>query len=163
MKENQKKLDLEMLKKRREKDDLEREKIRQKIEADKRARFGKDYDNPENKPIIIKDDFYKVYTQMKKIYRYTDKMLLLNCLKTIGKYLKNVLKNPNEEKFKSINTENKVFIKRIGNVIGGKNLIKIAGFKDEGTSLYFVGTIEGVQEFMEYLNSEINKMELYQG
>jgi hypothetical protein len=161
MKENQKKLDLEMLKKRREKDDMEREKIRLKLEADKRERFGADYDK-KDEVVIIKDEFYRIYAQMKKIYRYTDKLLLQNCLKTIGKYLRNIQKKPNEVKYHTINTQNKVFIKRISSAIGGVNLIKVAGFKEEGTNLQFSGNQEGLTEFLEYLDSEVNKMEMYQ-
>ena len=162
MKENQKKLDLEMLKKRREKDDLERQKLREKLEADKRARFGADYDKKET-VIVIKDDFYKIFAQMKKIYRYTDKLLLQNCLKTIGKYLRNIQKKPNETKFQTINTQNKVFVKRISNAIGGINLLKVAGFKEDSTNLVFTGDQEGLAEFLSYLDTEIHKMEMYQG
>ena len=163
MEENQQKLHFENLKKQKTKDEIEREKVRAQIEADKKARFGDDYNDEKNKPIIIKEDFYKVFLQMKKIYRYTDKNGLMNCLKTIGKYLGNIVKNPNEAKFKTINPGNKVFVKRIGNMIGGMQLLKVAGFMEDGSMLLFTGTQEGLQEYLGYLHDEVSKMENFQG
>lgn len=159
LEENQKKLDFEFLKKNREKDNLERERLKAKIEADKRARFGEDY-NEKQKKVNIKDDFYKIFRQMIKIYRYTDKNLLMNCLKTIGKYLGNIAKKFSEPKFQTIKKDNKVFVKRIANVIGGTNLLKVAGFQEDPSTFQFAGTLEGLQEFLGYLECEVNKLDM---
>lgn len=158
LEENQKKLDFEFLKKNREKDNLERERIKAKLEADKRARFGDDFDK-KDKAVAIKDDFYKVFRQMNKIYRYTDKALFLNCLKTIGKYLGNIAKHFAEPKFQTIKKDNKVFVRRIANVIGGTNLLKVAGFEEQGSTFRFAGTQQGLNEFLGYLECEVNKLD----
>lgn len=50
---------------------------------------------------------------------------------TLGNYTQ----NPSDDKFKKINTENVNFKNRVGDIIGGKVLLKEAGFHEEGTFL----------------------------
>ena len=161
-KENQEKLHIDLMKKQKNTDELERDKIKRLLREDKRNRFGKDYDKiEENAPIYVKEEFYKVFHQMNKIYRYTDKNRFNGCLKTIGKYVNNILKNPSEPKYHRIKTQNKVYIMRINDTIGGFNLLKAAGFEKEEEFLMFKGTIERLKEFTQYLRIEIDKMENY--
>ena len=62
------------------------------------------------------DKVYRGQKEGKKLY------------KTLVLYLKNIIKDPNEEKFRKINRENKGFNKRVVKVIGGKFMIKLFGF-----------------------------------
>jgi UBX domain-containing protein 1/4 len=52
------------------------------------------------------------------------------CFKTITVYLGNILKDPNEEKYKKINLTNEAFQKRVGKITGGLIILKGAGFEE---------------------------------
>lgn len=52
------------------------------------------------------------------------------CFKTIGIYTGNVVKNPTEDKFKTINMANEAFQKRVGKISGGKIILKAFGFEE---------------------------------
>jgi hypothetical protein len=51
------------------------------------------------------------------------------CLKILKTYVGNVVDNPEEEKFKSVNMENKTFKSKVKPFIGAKNLLIAVGFK----------------------------------
>lgn len=52
----------------------------------------------------------------------------INALKLLQKYIANIVKNPADEKYRSINAENETFKNKVGHVIGGKSLLKGIGF-----------------------------------
>ena len=54
------------------------------------------------------------------------------CFKTIGVYTGNVVKDPSEPKYQSINLENAAFQKRVGKINGGLMILKGFGFEDNG-------------------------------
>jgi PUB domain len=49
------------------------------------------------------------------------------------------VQNPHEEKFRKINLENANFKARVGDIIGGKVLLKEVGFEEHGTFLEMQG------------------------
>jgi hypothetical protein len=51
------------------------------------------------------------------------------CLKILKVYVGNVVDNPGEEKFKTVNMENKTFKSKVKPFIGAKNLLIAVGFK----------------------------------
>jgi hypothetical protein len=51
------------------------------------------------------------------------------CLKILKTYVGNVVDNPEEGKFKSVNMENKTFKSKVKPFIGAKNLLIAVGFK----------------------------------
>ena len=51
-----------------------------------------------------------------------------NCLKTLLAYIKNIVDSPLEEKFRSINMENKVYKAKVKPFIGAKSLLLALGF-----------------------------------
>jgi UBX domain-containing protein 1/4 len=53
------------------------------------------------------------------------------CLKVLLAYIGNVLDNPSESKFRTINTENKAFKTKVKPFVGAKQLLKAVGFKEE--------------------------------
>mmetsp|Transcript_18011 Transcript_18011/g.30671 ORF Transcript_18011/g.30671 Transcript_18011/m.30671 type:complete len:137 (+) Transcript_18011:605-1015(+) len=58
------------------------------------------------------------------------------CLKTISVYVGNLLKNPDEPKYKQINLGNEAFQKRVGKISGGLVILKAIGFKvDEAQNM----------------------------
>ena len=156
--ETQTKLNLEHIQKTKKKQEEEKERMRKLIEADKKARFGDDYNKKKDKN-NVKEEFNKIFNQMYKIYRYTDKNTLLSCMKTLNKYFSNILKNPNENKFRSIKQENKVFQNRIKNVVGGVNILTTVGFENENGFYVFNGDINDLQTIYNQIEQEISKMD----
>jgi hypothetical protein len=64
-------------------------------------------------------------------------------LKTLVAYVKNIVENPAEEKFRSINVENKAFKTRVAPVVGCAQVFKALGFvKDEAEGKYVLGDPE---------------------
>ena len=57
------------------------------------------------------------------------------CFKTISVYTGNVLKDPSDPKYQSINLENKAFQTRVGKIQGGKVILQGFGFQDEDGKL----------------------------
>ena len=62
------------------------------------------------------------------------------CLKTAATMIKNVLKDPTNEKFKRINLDNEAVQKRLGKVNGGLAIMRGAGFKQnpDGSNTYII-------------------------
>eukprot|EP00624_Nannochloropsis_granulata_P003225 evm.model.NODE_26337_length_12922_cov_14.449466.1 len=60
-------------------------------------------------------------------------------LKTLIAYVKNIVETPAEEKFRSINVENKAFKGRVATVVGGTGFLKAVGFvKNDGEGRWFL-------------------------
>jgi len=62
------------------------------------------------------------------------------CLKVLKAYVGNVVDNPDEEKFRSINMDNKAFKTKVKPFVGAKNLLMAVGFQpnDVGDALVLV-------------------------
>lgn len=60
-----------------------------------------------------------------------------NCLKILKAYIGNVVKNPDEPKYKKINMENKAYKAKVKPFLGAKNLLMAIGFapSEDGTAL----------------------------
>ena len=60
------------------------------------------------------------------------------CFKTCHVYLGNLLKDPNEEKYKRINLSNEAFQKRVGKLTGGLSILKGAGFVEQPDGTLYI-------------------------
>ena len=58
-----------------------------------------------------------------------------NCIKMLKAYVGNLIKDPENEKFRKINKENKAFKERVANTQGGVVFLKAIGFEDKQTIL----------------------------
>lgn len=149
---------------RREKEDArrERERIRAELAKDKAERqankgklsskLGVDGYNPD----AIQYDFNpdgadahhhhekKLHVNSAKIDDYIKKVSAYraagdggNCLKVLIAYVSNVVKNPDEPKYKSINMENKAYKAKVKPFVGAKALLEAVGFlpNDAGDAL----------------------------
>mmetsp|Transcript_16057 Transcript_16057/g.24345 ORF Transcript_16057/g.24345 Transcript_16057/m.24345 type:complete len:529 (+) Transcript_16057:48-1634(+) len=60
-----------------------------------------------------------------------------NCLKILKAYIGNVVKNPDDPKYRKINMENKAYRMKVKPLMGAKNLLLCVGFavNEEGTAL----------------------------
>jgi len=144
---------------------LERQRIKAELEKDKRERManngklssklGVDGYNPDGIQYDVDaegadaaggEDTPKKKTaaNASKIDEYIKKVSSYRaggdggkCLKVLKAYVGNLADNPEETKFRSINTENKAYKTKVKPFIGAKNLLLSVGFKQEegGTSL----------------------------
>ena len=94
-------------------------------------------DHEEHHRKKIQASSTKIDEYIKKVSQYRAGGDGGKCLKVLHTYVGNVVDNPNEEKFKTINMENKVFKNKVKPFIGGKHLLVAVGFKENegGTAL----------------------------
>jgi UBX domain-containing protein 1/4 len=79
-------------------------------------------------PTKVKADVAKIDDYIKKVASYKAGGDGGKCLKVLKAYVGNVVDNPEEEKFKTINMENKVFKVKVKPFIGAKQLLHAVGF-----------------------------------
>jgi uncharacterized UBP type Zn finger protein len=135
----------------REKKKLEEEKqlMKEKLEQDHLERFGKKKTETKQIKKSPKSEFTEIYNKMYNIYRMGQFELLLNCLKMLKLYLKNILNSPEEEKFRKINASNTTFCTKVKDIIGATSLLELFGFQ----------LIDGFY-FMEHI--DVEKLTLFQ-
>jgi UBX domain-containing protein 1/4 len=76
-----------------------------------------------------KADLAKVDEYIEKISSYRAGGDGGKCLKILKAYVGNILDNPSEEKFRSINTDNKVYKTKVKPFLGAKSLLLAVGFE----------------------------------
>lgn len=116
------------------------------LRRDKEERFGKKFAAGEVPQEVVKPKGPQGVELVKhgiKTVRtlYTEERqpgIAKTCFKTIHVYLSNILKDPNEEKFKKINLANENFQKRVGKINGGLSILKGAGFTEHPDSILFL-------------------------
>eukprot|EP00573_Skeletonema_grethae_P001853 CAMPEP_0201686186 /NCGR_PEP_ID=MMETSP0578-20130828/721_1 /ASSEMBLY_ACC=CAM_ASM_000663 /TAXON_ID=267565 /ORGANISM="Skeletonema grethea, Strain CCMP 1804" /LENGTH=551 /DNA_ID=CAMNT_0048170205 /DNA_START=29 /DNA_END=1685 /DNA_ORIENTATION=+ len=144
----------------------ERQRIRAELEKDKReraankgklsGRLGVDgYNpsgiqygvNPDGTPVVEEEALQKkkkAPPSAAKMDEYITKVSSYraggdggNCLKILKAYIGNVVKNPDEPKYKKINMENKAYKTKVKPFLGAKNLLLAIGFAptEDGTAL----------------------------
>lgn len=126
--EQKKKRELNMYLKEREKDEADKQKMLQVLEEDKKRRLGDKYNVKNKAEKTTKEKFNDIYDKMYKIYRMGQLDILRVCIKTLGIYIKNLIKDPANPKFTSINASNANFCKRVKDVIGGEHMLGLVGF-----------------------------------
>ncbi len=162
-KERQARLFVE-LKKKREKEEAEhRRQVLEEIERDKAERMGKKYVPPEQKQKVYSKEeniqyFIKTIKTVYNPFRAAD--TLKNCFKTLKIILSNILKNPNEEKFKTIKLSNPNVHERIGKISIALKLLEELGFV-HGDEVMTVGDvdIDLFKKTIEYLETELSQLE----
>lgn len=138
MEEQQRQRDVELKMKEKKEDDVARNAILQQLENDRRERFGDKYVSvaaaTKEKPPI--EQIHFGINQMKKVYPpWTYGEQLKVCWNTIKTVLGNIIKNPDEPKFQSINLSNPNFKARVLDMVGGEFLLKQCGFEEENGHL----------------------------
>ena len=162
-KERQARLFVE-LKKKREKEEAEhRRQVLEEIERDKAERMGKKYVPPEQKQKVYSKEeniqyFIKTIKTVYNPFRAAD--TLKNCFKTLKIILSNILKNPNEDKFKTIKLSNPNVHERIGKISIALKLLEELGFV-HGDEVMTVGdvNIDLFKKTIEYLETELSQLE----
>jgi len=154
LQELQTKLDMENLKRQREEDAKAKQKILDEIEKDRLNKGLKPH-----KAIIkpIHDLFPDMLKKMQRVY--PDNQTVKTCLSTIKIYLNNFISNPQEEKFRKINGENANFKARVGDIIGGRALLKEVGFEENGAFLEIhTNDPHRAQDLVKEIDNALTKM-----
>ena len=138
-KEREERLAIDLRKK--EKADFLREKNKMllQLEMDRCERAGIPYDEgkaldkiaqKQTKPPI--DEIKHGIKTVKTLYTEDrNPGIAKTCFKTINIYVGNVVKDPSEPKFQSINLLNEAFQKRVGKINGGRMILKGFGFEED--------------------------------
>ena len=162
-KERQAKLFVE-LKKKREKEEAEhRRQVLEEIERDKAERMGKKYIPPEQKQkVYTKEEniqyFIKTIKTVYNPFRAAD--TLKTCFNTLKIILSNIVKNPNEDKFKTIKLSNPNVHERIGKISIALKLLEELGFVHEDEVMK-VGNVDFdlFNKTIGYLETELSQLE----
>ena len=108
------------------------------------VQYDKEMDDDEDTTTTTTAPAKKAAPNAKKIDDYITKISSYRaggdgerCLKTLLAYLKNPIEKPDEAKFRTIKTDNKVFKTRVKPFIGAKQLLMACGFQENegGTAL----------------------------
>ncbi len=162
-KERQAKLFVE-LKKKREKEEAEhRRQVLEEIERDKAERMGKKYVPPEQKQKVYSKEeniqyFIKTIKTVYNPFRAAD--TLRNCFKTLKIILSNIVKNPNEDKFKTVKLSNPNVHERIGKISIALKLLEELGFVHEDEIMKVTNIdIDLFNKTIGYLETELSQLE----
>ena len=162
-KERQARLFVE-LKKKREKEEAEhRRQVLEEIERDKAERMGKKYVPPEQKQKVYSKEeniqyFIKTIKTVYNPFRAAD--TLRNCFKTLKILLNNIVKNPNEDKFKTIKLTNPNIHERIGKISIALKLLEELGFVHEDEVMKITDiNIDLFNKTIGYLETELSQLE----
>ena len=162
-KERQAKIFVEQ-KKRREKEDAEhRRQVLEQLERDKAERLGKKYIPPEQKQKVYSKEeniqyFIKTIKTVYNPFRSGD--TLKNCFKTLKVLLSNVVKNPNEDKFKHIKLSNPNIHERIGKISIALKLLEELGFVNNDELMTVTNVdIDLFNKTIGYLEAELSQLE----
>ena len=121
--------------------------MREILERDKRERFGgklpsEESKKPEKTPAQLVEHGIKtvktLYTELRA------PGVAKTCLKTCCTFIRNVLKDPSNEKFRRVNLDNEAVQKRVGKINGGLIILKAVGFSEASDGNYLI--IENVDE-----------------
>lgn len=80
------------------------------------------------KPKKVKADVARIDEYIAKVSSYKAGGDGGKCLKILKIYISNVVDNPDEEKFKTIKTDNKAYKSKVKPFVGAKNLLLACGF-----------------------------------
>ena len=162
-KERQAKLFVEQKKKRDKEEAEHRRQVLEQLERDKAERMGKKYVPPEQKQkVYTKEENIQYYIKsMKTVYNpFRSGDTLKNCLKTLKVILSNIMKNPNEDKFKNIKLSNPNVHERIGKISIALKLLEELGFvkNDEIMTVHNIDS-DLFNKTIGFLETELSQLE----
>ena len=162
-KERQARLFVEMKKKREKEEEEHRRQVLEEIERDKAERMGKKYVPPEQKQKVYSKEeniqyFIKTIKTVYNPFRAAD--TLRNCFKTLKIILSNIIKNPNEDKFKTIKLSNPNVHERIGKISIALKLLEELGFVHEDEIMKVTNVDSDLfNKTIGYLENELSQLE----
>ena len=164
-KERQARLFVEQKKKREKEDAEHRRQVLEQLERDKAERLGKKYVPPEQKQKVYtkEENIQFLIKSIKTVYNpFTAGDTMKICFKTMKIMLNNILKNPNEEKFKIIKLSNPNVHERVGKISIAIKIFEQLGFvKEENEEIMKVNNIDTdlFTKTVGYLDAELSQLE----
>ena len=111
----------------------------EQLARDKEERFGKKFDPNTGGVKKEESDYDSVVHYVKAVktlypsFRNGD--TAKNCLNTIKVIVSNIIKNPNEDKFKKVKLSNPNFQEKVGKLVVAMKCLTHLGFKEDGEYL----------------------------
>ncbi|KAI9077696.1 hypothetical protein K1719_032811 [Acacia pycnantha] len=156
--ENERQRNIALRKAEKEEEKRAREKVKQKLEQDKLNRRSK-LGLPLEGHATVKTSATTIQKEQKlqnpkPVYTVTKVDVLRECLRSLKRdhqdehasvrrafetlliYVGNVVKNPNQEKYRKIRLSNPLFQDRVGSLNGGVEFLELCGFERMGDFLY---------------------------
>ena len=162
-KERQARLFVEQKKKREKEEAEHRRQVLEEIERDKAERMGKKYVPPEQKQkVYTKEENIQYFIKsIKTVYNpFRAGDTLKNCFKTLKIILNNILKNPNEDKFKTIKLSNPNVHERIGKISIALKMLEELGFVHEDEVMKVTNVDSDLfNKTIGYLETELAQLE----
>ena len=162
-KERQARLFVEQKKKREKEEAEHRRQVLEEIERDKAERMGKKYVPPEQKQkVYTKEENIQYFIKsIKTVYNpFRAGDTLKNCFKTLKIILNNILKNPNEDKFKTIKLSNPNVHERIGKISIALKMLEELGFVHEDEVMRVTNVDSDLfNKTIGYLETELAQLE----
>ncbi|XP_037456849.1 UBX domain-containing protein 4-like isoform X2 [Triticum dicoccoides] len=153
LEENQRKRMMESRKAEQEEEKRARERIRQRIEDDKAERrrgLGLPRENTVAsapivtlakvkpiEPVVTSEQLRDCLRTLKKNHK-DDNARVKRAFQILLKIVANIVKNPEEERFRRIRLSNPVFKDRVGNLQGGVEFLELCGFQKLRNNSYLV-------------------------
>lgn len=114
--------------------------MRRKLEADKRERFGgvipEEAKKPTKTPV---EQIEHGITTVKTLYtEMRAPGVAKTCFKTCCTFIRNLIKDPENDKFRRINLENDAVQKRVAKINGGLLILKGSGFTEAKDGNYLI-------------------------
>jgi len=163
-KERQAKLFVEQ-KKRMEKEEAEhRKKVLEELERDKMERLGKKYVPPqERQKVYTKEENIQYFIKaIKVVYNpFRAAETLKNCFKTLKILLSNLIKNPNEDKFKHIKLSNPNIHERIGKINTAIKILEELGFVKNDEEVMTITKVDTdlINKTIGFLETELSQLD----
>jgi len=136
----------------------------EQLARDKEERFGKKFDpntlQAKKETSVIDDvEYYiKAVRTLYPTFRCGDQAK--NCLNTLRLILSNIVKNPNEEKFRKAKTSNPNFEERIGKIQAGMKILQVLGFVPDGEFLVVANpNLDDFKKSIVALEKELEKLD----
>uniref|UniRef100_A0A0E0AXX8 UBA domain-containing protein n=1 Tax=Oryza glumipatula TaxID=40148 RepID=A0A0E0AXX8_9ORYZ len=110
------------------------------LEENQRKRFVSYATSPQIKPVepaVSPEQLRDCLRNLKKNYK-DDTTKVTRAFQILLKIIANIVKNPEEEKFRRIRLNNPVFKERVGNLQGGVEFLELCGFMKLAISSYLV-------------------------
>ena len=162
-KERQARLFVEQKKKRDKEEAEHKRQVLEELERDKAERLGKKYVPPEQKQkVYSKEENIQYYIKsIKTVYNpFRAGDTLKTCFKTLKIMLNNVVKNPNEDKFKTIKLSNPNVHERVGKISIALKLLEELGFvKNDEVMVVSNVDIDLFNKTIGYLETELAQLE----
>lgn len=135
LKDEERKREIQRQLREKEEHDRHRAELKEKMRLDYIERFGKEPPpEEEDQEKVIKEKSSKDQvafhlSKLKKNYKETDAEGFKTCLSTLRVYIKNLLDNPQDPKFKKLKLENKAYQTRVAPYEGAVDLLDVLGFE----------------------------------